>query len=232
MKKILTLFSSITCLFLIFGVEANPYFQQPYPQHSQYVNSCVGRCNHNVVQKQSCKSGRFYAGAFGGANWLNIHNKTIDPKTHTGYTGAVSFGYKFNNGFRVEGEVAYRRNHLKVHSSEGLHEDTKITGDVSSWSYMSNFLYDFDCVEHYLPKVVPYVGFGIGYTHIHAQVKAHDSDGHVRVKETSNGLSGQAIAGIGYRLTNSTTLGVEYRYFDGKNHAKDHSVGFALKQSF
>lgn len=236
MKKLLALFSYVICLFFISTTYANPYFQ-PY-SNSQYPytdHQCVGRCEDPCVGQcaQSHRGSHFYAGAFGGANWLNFHRfHDTKPKSKVGVAGALSLGYKFNNGFRVEGEVAYRKNHLKASDwFSGSYEGTKLSGSTSSWSYMANFLYDFDCVSHHLHNVVPYVGVGLGYNQVHAHIKSH-GDERISAKGKGHGIAGQTIAGVGYRLTNSTTLGVEYRYFVGREHVRDHSVGLAIRQAF
>jgi opacity protein-like surface antigen len=228
MKKLFTLVSFLICLTAISSVSA---YQVNNQGVGQCIDPCVGQC------ESSCKEGKFYVGAFGGANWLNIHR--IEGKrlrTKLGYTGALSLGYKFNNGFRVEGEASYRRNRLDArHLAKEFSLDsdnTKINGSFYSWSYMANFLYDFDQVSDYLPNVVPYVGFGVGYTQNHAHLKKHAEDSKEHHKFSGKGVAYQGIAGIGYRLTESTTLAVEYRYFAGKNRADDHGVGLAIRQSF
>ena len=237
MKKLLTIFSSLVCLFLVSNGYANPYYQPQANAYYPCAHSCVERCEEPCVGQcvSSSQEGHFYMGAFGGANWLNTHRKDgIKPKTKLGYVALLSLGYKFNNGFRLEGEVAYRRNHLKgvdtlkYSSSEHL----KSSGVTYSWSYMANFLYDFDCVSYHFPNIVPYVGLGMGYTQNHAHIKAHNHQEHVDAKGRSNGMVGQAIAGVSYRLTDDTSLGIEYRYFVGREHARDHSLGLALRQSF
>lgn len=248
MKKILTILSSVICLLLVSQVYSNQYDgQYGYPRQSPspYANQCVGRCDDPCVGEcVNLWGGRFYAGAFGGANWLNFRRTDdIKLKMDVGYGAAVSLGYKFNNGFRLEGEVAYRRNHMKNKEGHAYNNDSynndsynyesfKICGNTCSWSYMANFLYDFDQVSCYWPNIVPYVGFGVGYTHINAHVKAHGGNEHIHYKGKDNGVAGQAIAGVSYRLTNETSLGVEYRYFVGRERARDHSVGLALRQSF
>jgi opacity protein-like surface antigen len=243
MKKLSVIFLSLIYLLLVSNVYSNPYDQSYYPEQYNYANySCVGQCEEPCVgQFDSCGGGRFYVGAFGGANWLNFHRTHgISPKFETGFATALSLGYKFHNGFRVEGEVAYRRNQLKKKhwfrdDSYGEYsENNKVTisGSTHSWSGMANLLYDFDCVSSYLPQVVPYVGFGLGYTHVSAHIKGHENGKHECIKGSANGLAGQAIAGVSYRLTDSTSLGLEYRYFIAREHARDHSLGLALRQAF
>lgn len=230
MKKLFTTLSAVICLLTVSNVNAQPY----------YYDGCVGQCVDPCVGHCCEPSGRFYVGGFGGANWMNrdrFHGEKL--KTKIGFTGGLSLGYVFDNGFRLEGEVSYRRNALK-----GNHYDyysysgkSKNNGSLHSWSYMANFLYDFNDVSCYCPNFVPYLGVGVGYTQNHANLKhrycdnfdCYSSDHH---KKSSNGFAYQGIAGLGYRLTNSTTLAAEYRYFAGKNHVRDQGVCLALRQAF
>lgn len=237
MKKILVLLSSMLCL--VTAPNANAY--QQYSE--QCVGQCTNPCKDPCVGQCEPSCGRIYVGAFGGANWLK--NQRIDGirlKTKTGFAGGLSLGYKFDNGFRVEGEVAYRRNKLdtKHFAKESYQESKKqkFGGNFHTWSYMANFLYDFENVSCYLPNVVPYVGFGVGYADSQRKEKSHkdsdnysssDKDSH---KHNHKGFAYQGIAGVGYNLTESTTLAVEYRYFNGGKHVKDHGLCLAVRQSF
>lgn len=235
MKKMLSIYSFWVCLFLVANMYANQANAQYYPQQYRYADQCIGRCEDPCVGQcdRFCWGDRFYVGAFGGANWLNFRNvHDVKPKMKLGYAAALSLGYKFNNQFRVEGEVAYRRNHIKSREFVDSFENSKISGFTYSWSYMANFLYDFKGVSCYLPNVTPYVGVGVGYTHLGAHVKIHQDDENVSIKGKGNGLAGQAIAGVSYSLSKATSLGLEYHYFAGRAHVRDHSLGLALRQSF
>jgi len=236
MKKLLSTFLSLGCLFVMPGVVLGqgcpscPTYPT-YPtcptcptnvnQNVQYVDSYAGNSTPSDAE-------RFYVGGYGGTNWLN--QRSGHPRIHDkrGYAGAISGGYKFDNSVRVEGEVAYRRNDYK--SGKHSYGENGLKGHTSTWTYMGNVLYDFDQVSEYVPNVVPYVGVGAGYMH---------SDTHAKSKSDSRtargnrkGAAAQAIAGVGYKLTDTTTLGVEYRYLVGKHNYKDHSVGLALRQAF
>jgi opacity protein-like surface antigen len=167
-------------------------------------------------------------GAFGGANWLNVNRiEGVKIKTKLGFVGGGSLGYKFSNGFRLEGEVAYRQNRLdSKHFARSYGKS--LSGKSYSWSYMVNVLYDFDDLSFCPSSVVPYLGVGVGYTSNHGQLK----DRGYRIKSSDHGIAYQGIAGIGYKLTEKTTLAVEYRYHRGKEHGHDHGVALALRQSF
>lgn len=234
MKKLFVLLSSMICLLTASNADA----------YQQYSDQCVGQCTDPCVGQCEPSCGSFYAGAFGAANWLNVRHIEGVHKTKTGFAGGLSLGYKFDNGFRVEGEVSYRRNKVDTKhfdhdyyfssfsDSSSSDDHKKSDGNLHSWSYMANFLYDFEDVACYWPNVVPYVGFGLGYTQAHAKINQHAENSHDKDKHDHKGFAYQAIAGIGYNLTESTTLAVEYRYFNGTKHINNNSIGLAVRQSF
>jgi opacity protein-like surface antigen len=197
-----------------------------------YANPCVPVYDTSCMECEQCPSdaGRFYVGGFGGANWLNFkRHDGIKLKNSIGYVAGGSLGYKFCNGFRVEGEVAYRRNPLKRQNVSTYGETASISGNSSLWTYMGNVIYDFDNVS---PYFVPYLGAGVGYAQSQGHVKASNSFESAKVKVKDSGIAGQAIAGVSYRLTSSTSVGVEYRYLLARQHAHEQSVGISLRQSF
>lgn len=230
MKKILVLLSSMLCL--VTASNANAY--------QQYTEQCVGQCTYpytdSCVGQCEPSCGRIYVGAFGGANWLNIKKQHgFHVKTKTGFAGGLSAGYKFNNGIRVEGEVAYRQNkidsnHVKKHAREylGDYADIKVDGKFHTWSYMANFLYDFENCSDF----VPYLGFGLGYAEQHGKVKGELEGFKSSDRGSRKGFAYQGIAGVGYNLTESTTLALEYRYFKGEKKLNDHGLCLAVRQSF
>lgn len=235
MKKLFTILSSILCLMTISNVNAQSYYE-----------GCVGQCVDPCVGQCCETSGNFYIGGFGGANWMNrdrFHGEKL--KTKVGFTGGLSLGYAFDNGFRMEGEVSYRRNRLKNNhyddnSYYSYSGKSGSHGSLHSWSYMANFLYDFHDVSCYCPNFVPYLGVGVGYSQNHSNLKRNYCDSYDcysnsrsdHHKKSSGGFAYQGIAGLGYRLTDSTTLAAEYRYFAGKNHVRDQGVCLAIRQAF
>lgn len=52
-----------------------------------------------------------YVKAISGINWLDSCDDFCSP----GYIVGGSLGYKFCNGFGLEGEIAYRHNRIKSH---------------------------------------------------------------------------------------------------------------------
>lgn len=278
MKKLLAVLSTVTCLFVGSNVYSGTYPQLCQDRCSQqYSDRCVGQCVDPCVGQ--CEApGRFYLGAFGGANWLNLHHiKGFKSGAKGGFVGGVSLGYEFDNGFRVEGEVSYRRNHVKrgerdrysdnyfysnsfdndyfysdssdsfsdfSFSKNGRYSSRKGKSFYShSWAYMANLLYDFNSFSSFCPNFVPYIGFGLGYSQQNDRHRKHDdysfnlydsdhSHSSHRKRGRDGGFAYQGIAGLGYKLTDSTTLGVEYRYFGTQKNNHDQSIALALRQAF
>lgn len=230
MQKLLALFSSAICLFVTSTVYSNQCDNKyvyantygHYTGQDLVETPCMGQCSN---------PGRFYVGAFGGANWLHFHKER--EKAKLGYTGGVSFGYKWNEGLRLEGEVAYRQNHLRArHIGYDNTQRSLINGRSHSWAYMVNGLYDFNSVSCHIPHVVPYIGVGVGYARNHIRYKYQNQDDFSYVYQARHkGMAYQAIAGLNYLLTDDTSMGIEYRYFDGKKDMKDQSAVLTLRRS-
>ncbi len=175
----------------------------------------------------------FYAGAIGGANFLQTRKKAeIDLNFKTGYMVGGFVGYRWCEGFRVEGEVSYRRNTLKsvdvsYSDFEGDSEfsDTvsieRVHGHHSLVTYMANLLYEIDTCSSF----TPYVGAGIGYGHeITKTGLCEDKD---------NGFAWQAIAGVEYTILPCTDLAIEYRFLKGpESRLYNHTVGLVAKYHF
>lgn len=212
MKKLLALISIAYCLAFTSQVTAQPYEYETTEQEDP----------------------GFYVGAFGGTNWAHLkEHHHVKGKFKMGYVGAVSLGYKFDNGFRVEGEIAYRRNKLKSFSikdsfgAELSLSDFRASGHTSTTSYMANILYDFD----FGYCLTPYIGAGIGYADVHASAHSKDFPQY-KASESSKGFAAQGIVGVSYALCEKTSIGVEYRYFKARENVDDQSVGIALRRSF
>jgi len=170
-----------------------------------------------------------YAGVFGGANWL--HSPHVDEAKVGFFTGGA-VGYQFEAPFRLEGEVAFRRNCLvKINSDD----KSKLRVHSHTWSYLGNLYYDFDC----LYQIKPYLGIGMGYAQQRTYLKLENvasvegSAVNVSVKgKRERGFAWQAIAGIAYPICDKVDLGLEYRFFDARARGRDHCIGLGLKRFF
>jgi opacity protein-like surface antigen len=147
-------------------------------------------------------------------------------------------GYRFSNGIRIEGEVTYRRNELDklkidndagvgvalgVGSLNGLTADAD--GDVSSVSFMANAWFE--------PQVgkglLPYVGGGIGGTHVSADASVL---GVTIVDDSDTVLSGQVGAGLGYAVTPNIVVGADYRFLMSADPSFEDEAGGSFDSEY
>jgi len=108
-------------------------------------------------------------------------------------------GYAFQNGFRAEGELAWRNNDLD--------EDVVDEGDVQVMSAMLNAYYDFNRGGRF----EPYLGLGIGMAEVDTQLSA--GGGLLTIDDSDNSYAYQGLAGVAIELTERLDLDIGYRYF-------------------
>lgn len=160
----------------------------------------------------SAQADNFYAGAFGGVNWLQ--NNHHHQHARTGYLLGLDAGYKWCNGLRTEFEFSYRNN--RKHNNGSRHHTQNYAGLI-------NVLYDFDQAGCWCVR--PFLGAGIGV----ASEKRHHG-GTTDSSSSSNRRSNfawQLIAGIAYPLNDCVDLDLSYRFFK-TTHAKANNHGLAL----
>lgn len=149
----------------------------------------------------------FYIGVGGGLN--AVHNGDIDSTGFSdemnydeGFIGAGKLGYKYQNGFRNELELGYRRNKIdEINDVDG-------TGDTEVYSAMVNLLFDLDITD---TNIDTYIGAGGGGAFIrHDKVGPTQSS---RVDDTEFVPVVQGIAGLSYALSDKADIFLNYQYF-------------------
>ncbi|MDM4771757.1 thrombospondin type 3 repeat-containing protein [Solimonas sp. SE-A11] len=124
-----------------------------------------------------------------------------------GYSIAGSLGYLFDGGFRPELSLAISENDVdgsRVNTQAGavsLSNDGKLT----TARLMANAWYDFD----FGSSIIPYVGVGAGFQQSDLDLKS------AGLSDKASGLVYQAGAGVGFVLSDATTLSLDYRYVVG-----------------
>ncbi len=145
-----------------------------------------------------------------------------------GYDVSGSIGYKWFNGFRTEGEVAYRRNNLgDVKVVDEFDTEHSIHSNFNTISVMGNLYYDIDlnC------GITPYVGGGLGYARMQYRLDADDASSFS--VESESEIARQAMAGVELALSECAAVGIEYKFFRPANSKlENHSVGLSLKYFF
>ncbi len=148
----------------------------------------------------------YYASMAGGANLTTDSditgtgiNLTADFNNGWGLAGAV--GYKYRSGLRVEGEISFRDN-----EADRVGSSTTNNGDVHSFGFMGNVLYDFGD-----GMIVPYIGAGIGFANV--SFDAITPVGGSVVDDNDTVLAYQGIAGLAVPLNDLVAISLDYRYF-------------------
>jgi outer membrane protein OmpA-like peptidoglycan-associated protein len=161
-----------------------------------------------------------YVGAGAGANFMEQQQVRFETFTaagtpvlltgrsgfEPGWVGAASVGWGFGNGVRVELEGNYRNNRVGTRDNAVFSFEPR--AHEEKYGAMVNALFDLDVGSRY---VYPYVGAGIGYSHL-----THSNVGLAGLgNEDSNAFAYQAIAGLSFPVPWVVGLSVtaEYRYF-------------------
>lgn len=155
-----------------------------------------------------------YVSAIGGLSFLDYNKDHVKTDFKVGWMAGLDIGYRYCSGFRLEGEVVYRRNVLQKIRPYGQ-SYVRVKGSVQVWSFMAKGLYE-------LPFgwwLTPYLGAGIGYDNGRA---------HATFKKRLDGFSWELIGGALYRIDDNLELGLEYKYHQG-NQKKFHNNSLGLK---
>lgn len=144
------------------------------------------------------------AAGLGHTQDMDVDTATVDEDADMdhGFAGVVSFGYKYDEAWRGEFELGYRRNDVDSVSGTSLNAG----GDVDATTGMVNVLYDFENGSNF----TPFLGAGIGAAHI-------DVDGTLGntvsvIDDDDTVFAGQLIAGVGYKVTDSLDLTARYNF--------------------
>lgn len=125
----------------------------------------------------------------------------------------LGLGYAFQNGFRLEAEVAHRLNDFQ-----------DIDGDARAWSAMANLYYDFNRGG----RVQPYIGVGVGG----ARIDAKGAFGPVSFDDDDTVFAYQGAVGFAVALSEQLDLDIGYRYFEAPNAGFSGSVDIEGPEPF
>jgi OOP family OmpA-OmpF porin len=170
--------------------------------------------------------GDWYVSAYGGGTFLeDTHNRgngtplDFSSVAKTGYNYRASVGVYRAPQVRVEGEIGYRRagfDKLSLRNDGGLGAAAgaaplagavSASGHTTAISAMLNAYYDYDTGSAWRP----YIDAGIGAARL--SMKNAAAGGVPVVNSFDTVFAYQLGLGIGYDVTKSLTLALEYRYF-------------------
>ncbi|MBX3453997.1 outer membrane beta-barrel protein [Ferrovibrio sp.] len=138
----------------------------------------------------------------------SIGNTPVSLEIDNGYSIFGAAGYKFGNGFRVEGELGYSTADLdkvKIGSTP-----VTLNGDVQLFTATGGLFYDLTTKSAF----TPYVGVGVGVVREELSRTRATANG---VTVTTNGgsetnLTAFGEAGVGVSLGSKIELVPSYRY--------------------
>lgn len=179
---------------------------------------------------QDTTPGGYVLGGAGLSLLSNAATRGSVNATHEfdpGWMGLGAIGHAFENGFRLEGELGFRRNNV----DNG-------PGSAQAWTVMGNALYDFRTGSRF----TPYVGVGIGGARLRFD---NVSAGATSIDDSDTVLAYQGLAGITYRLDSNIRLDLGYRYLgtdkpsfrtraggSAESEYDDHAIVLGLRYRF
>lgn len=165
----------------------------------------------------------------GDAGWSDTTNANIHDRNFAldhgiiglngnGYIGSGWFigggvGRQFFGHFRGEIVYTYRGGYHLDQLDAGT-PPTQLRFDLAANSVMANAYADFPLR---FPGVVPFLGFGVGWseTNMSNLTAMNVSSTSNAPGGTSDNFGWQAMAGVGFAVTDGIIVDLFYRYFDG-----------------
>ena len=140
--------------------------------------------------------GNFEPGLFGW-RW----GDEVDVKND--WLQSVGLGYAFQDGVRLEGELAHRFNEIDAAPR------IDAGGDAHIWSAMFNWYFDFNRGE----EVEPYIGFGFGAARavVNGANAAPPPLSTLDAQDTAPAIQG--MAGIAFAVNQQLSLDIGYKFF-------------------
>lgn len=171
-----------------------------------------------------------YVGVNFGTNALILTNENHNPKK--GYQASCFCGYKSPENIRIEAFISYFRNEFKT--KYNIEEKDQIKSkeyrSFNRMAYMANVIYDFDRLS--LRDFTPYLGVGLGYCKTIEKNKIK-LDQEVEKEQFRDGrVAYQGMIGIRRSIDEDYSASLEYKYFIGSSHVKDHSLGINFARNF
>jgi OOP family OmpA-OmpF porin len=165
----------------------------------------------------------YYLGLKGGYN--HPHESEIEAAGPTLFDAtlepsgmaAAAFGFEWVDGWRFEGELAWRRSDF-----DSIDNVTISDGRMEIYAPMFNIYYGFRADA----AVNPYLGAGAGLARLSIEDLAA---GAATVDDFAGGPAWQGMAGVDIAVSESWKLSFEYRYFAVDKIKLVDSLGFPLK---
>ena len=203
--------------------------------------SLISTSNTNAHQQG------WYVGLEAGANWIGDNDFSVSNGGYangigevkltslpainsgsldfdTGWAGFATFGYGFENNWRIEVEAGYRSNDFKatvgygyapmtevaapylgdvlIYNGQPNHSLQTASGTLDEWTAMVNFIYDIPVAE----KIDLSIGVGVGVDFSNIEAAG--------LEDSDTNFAYQAIVGLSYQVTKRLDLTLTYRYLN------------------
>jgi opacity protein-like surface antigen len=162
----------------------------------------------------------WYTSIFGGyaylPNYINTNHGGFtrnNINNQSGYEAGGNLGFR-GNLMRYEVEVSYLNAHI---SSLAINQvpQTGVSGYNNAVLGMANVYHDFPF--RIAESLEPFLGFGIGYAWIQAQLNATGPTFVSHFDGANSAFAYQAMAGITYNFAENYSLNLNYRYIATTN---------------
>jgi len=189
----------------------------PFVAHAQPVTGLYLGAGAGLNYLQGTES--TLAGNAGAAARAAGISQSVEVNWQNGYAVVGSIGWGFGNGLRAEAEGFYRNNDYHGTTAAGLASRSN-SGNIWQAGAMGNILYDLDLRRFgwAQPVFTPYIGAGIGWSHITQEDVRSDFRPTRSQVLTGSGdddvFAFQGIAGAAFPLGGTgLSLTAEYRFF-------------------
>ena len=132
---------------------------------------------------------------------------TIDTEFEDDWNYSAAYGW-YREGYRYEVELVVGEDDVSSHTLNGGAPLAGPTGGINMAGVLFNGYYDFSTASAF----TPYLGAGLGIAMIEAEGFGVAAIPDV-LDDDDTVLAYQVMAGIGYEISDRTSLFAEYRYF-------------------
>lgn len=172
-----------------------------------------------VVATASAETGPYFAASLSYAHIDDADIDGIDTSfgrqpggyiaADPGYGVNMGLGYGFDNNWRAELELNYRRANYK-RATAGALTDADSDGSFRQTAVFANLYYDFQQVESGIfAGITPYVGGGVGWAHIKwDKVQTFNAVERVGHDSSDNAAAAQVMLGFSYDVPGAEGLSI------------------------
>ncbi|MDH3629218.1 MAG: porin family protein [Acidobacteriota bacterium] len=169
-------------------------------------------------------AGGYYVDVFVGPSKTDdtafgvLGTSEIETDFDSGMNMGVSFGYTFDNAWRVEGELMNREGDVDTHDLDMGGAIAGSSGEAKATSIFANVFYDFETST----RVTPYVGAGLGNVNVDyinfavPGLDAMDDDDSV--------IGYQIVAGLAVKINDRWDFRTDFRLFEAQGADLTSSV--------